>query len=154
MGSYLQEGGISNQIAKWFPYLLVLIMTVLTVWGVLGLVEYFFPAVVLGLQSPQFPAGLQFIHFFAILATGTIFLVGYFTRWRHTPFATVVMFAVLATLCFVETVDFAAFGEPPQSYVIMGIEYATYLGLSVYLLRSTVMSRRFSSRGETPSAPR
>lgn len=128
---------------SWFQYLLVGIMFILSGWGVLGLVEYFVPSVELGLQNSQFPAGLQFLHFASILMTGAIFLFGYFTRWTHTPFATVVMFAVLATLCFVETVDFAAFGEPPKSYVIMGIEFATYILLSIYLLRSAAMLERF-----------
>lgn len=127
----------------WFQYVLVFVMVLLAGWGVLGLLEYFFPTIELGLQNAQFPPGLQFIHFVAILLTGSIFLVGYFTKWPATPFATVVMFAVLATICFIETVDFQAFGGPPASYAIMGVEYVTYIGLSVYMLRSTPMAKRF-----------
>ncbi len=134
-----------NPIAKGFPYLLVLIFTALTVWGWLGLVEYFIPAAKLGLQNAKFPTGLQFLHFASILGAGTIFLVGYFTRWRHTPFAMVILFVVMATLCFVETVDFMAFGKGPTRFLVMSLEYGVYLGLSVYFLRSATMQQRFST---------
>ena len=138
-----------SHLQKLFPHVLVLVAVILTGWGTLGLIEYFFPAVALGLQAPTFPAGTQLLHFLAILATGVVFLGGYFTRWRHTPFATIVMYAVLATLCFVETVDFHAFGVGPTRFIPMVIEYVTYVGFSTYLLRSSVMRDRFSSSSET-----
>lgn len=137
-----------SQIGKLFPYVLVLISVVLTGWGALGLLEYFFSAASLGLQNANFPDGLQFLHFAAILATGAIFLGGYVMRWRHTPFATVVMYAVLATLCFIETVDFQAFGRGPTRFIPMVMEYVAYIGLSAYLLRSSTMHRHFASRSE------
>lgn len=129
------------------PWLLLLISALLAVWGTLGLVEYVFPATALGLQDKDFPAGLQFLHFFSILVTGTIFIAGYAGRWRHTPFATIVMYAVLATLCFIETVDFNAFGGGPTRFIPMAIEYVAYVGLSAYLLRSATMRRRFGGSG-------
>lgn len=132
-----------NHVAKHFPHLLVLIHAVLVGWGVLGLIEYIAPAASLGLQNANFPAGTQFLHFAAILATGAIFLGGYFGRWRQTPFATVVMYAVLATLCFIETVDFGAFGGGQTRFIVMGIEYVTYVGISIFLLRSKTMRQRF-----------
>ena len=143
-----------SRIAKLLPVALVLISATLAIWGALGLVEYFVPAVAFGLQNPSFPAGTQFIHFASILVAGTIFLYGYFTRWRYTPFATVVMYAVLATICFIETVDFQAFGGGPLRFIPMAVEYAAYLGFSIYLLRSSAMRRRFASgSGDAPSDP-
>lgn len=133
-----------GQVAKLFPHLLVLVHAALTGWGVFGLTEYFFPAVELGLQNASFPAGLQFLHFASILATGAIFLGGYFGRWRFMPFAVIVMYAVLATICFIETVDFGAFGGGSTRFIPMGVEYVTYLLLSVYLLRSSTMRNRLS----------
>ena len=114
---------MTSKAAKLLPYLLVLISTVLIVWGTLGLLEYFFPNIALGLQNKKFPDGVQFLHFLSILLTGAIFVGGYLKRWRHTPFVTVIMYAVLATLCFVETVDFDAFGGGPTRFVPMVIEY-------------------------------
>ncbi|TNE51810.1 MAG: hypothetical protein EP343_02815 [Deltaproteobacteria bacterium] len=133
-----------NSIAKWFPYALLLLFTALTAWGLLGMVEYFVPTVKLGLQNAKFPTGLQFLHFASILAAGTVFLVGYVVRWRHTPFAMVLLFAVMATLCFVETVDFMAFGGGNTRFLVMSLEYVMYLGLSFYFLRSSAMNQRFS----------
>lgn len=132
-----------NHVAKHFGHLLVLVHSVLVGWGFLGLIEYFVPAASLGFQNANFPAGTQFLHFAAILATGAIFLGGYFKRWRHTPFAVVLMYAVLATLCFIETVDFGAFGGGQTRFIIMSIEYVTYLGISIFLFRSTTMRLRF-----------
>ncbi len=134
-----------RQIDGLMPYLLLLISAVLAIWGVLGLLEYFVPGIALGLQNRNFPAGLQFLHFFSILVTGTVFLVGYFKRWFYTPVATIGMYAVLATLCFVETVDFEAFGGGPTRFIPMTIEYVVYLGLAVYLLRSSTMRDRFGA---------
>lgn len=133
-----------NSIAKFFPYVLILIFTALTCWGTLGLVEYFFPTVKLSLQNQKFPPGLQFIHFATILGTGVLFLVGYCIRWPHTPFALITMFAVLASLCFVETVDFQAFGGGTRRFFVMGMKYVMYLGLSTYFLRSAWAHKHFA----------
>lgn len=132
-----------DTIDKYLPIGLVIISAILLCWGVLGLLEYVIPATAFGLQNKNFPAGLQFLHFFAICLTGAIFLYGYFTRWRHTPSATVTMYAVLATLCFIETIDFAAFGGGTSGLALMTLEFAVYAGLSAYLLRSPVMQNRF-----------
>lgn len=131
------------QMKQLFPLILVLVHALLFIWGVLGLVEYFFSAIPLGLQNAAFPAGVQFLHFASIFVTGLIFLFGYNTRWRHTPFAMVVMYAVLATLCFVETVDFGAFGKGLLRFVPMTLEFVTYIALSAYLLGATTMRERF-----------
>lgn len=129
---------------RFMPYLLLLISALLTAWGALGLLEYLSPSVSLGLQNPNLPAGTQFLHFFAILLTGLVFLFGYYFRWPPTPFATVTMYAVLAALCFVETVDFRAFGDGAARFLPMSVEYAVYVALGFYLLKSPAMQRRFS----------
>ncbi|MEM7427683.1 MAG: hypothetical protein AAF441_16445, partial [Pseudomonadota bacterium] len=122
-----------TRLVKLFPYVLVLISIVLLGWGVLGLLEYILPTAAFGLQNANFPDGLQFLHFASILVTGAIFVGGYLARWSHTPFATVTMYAVLATICFIETVDFQAFGGGPLRFIPMVAEYITYIGLSAYL---------------------
>ena len=128
---------------KLIAWALFAISVGLAVWGLLGLIEYAAPGLNIGLQNDRFPAGLQFLHFLSILVTGAVFAVGYLGRWRHTPFATVVMYAVLATLCFIETVDFEAFGGGPTRFIPMTVEYIAYVGFSIYLLRSDVMRRHF-----------
>jgi len=139
-----------SRYTTFFPGVFLAIATLLFVWGFLGVVEYAFPSVQIGLQNPKFPAGLQFLHFASILATGGIFLAGYLVRWRQTPFATTLMYAVLATLCFIETVDFEAFGGGPTRFIPMALEYAAYIGLSAYLLRAR-KSREYFRQGQTGS---
>lgn len=133
---------------KFLPPGLFAISAGLLCWGLLGLLEYVFPAISLGLQDNNFPAGLQFLHFFALVMTGAIFVIGYATRWSPTPFATITMYAVLATICFVETMDFGAFGGGTTGIMIMLAEFALYVGLSAYLLRSVAIRNRFSRHVE------
>ena len=95
---------------KNFIYVLLVMKVGLLTWGILGFIEYFVPTVTFGLQESNFPAGVQFLHWLLISSTGIIFVFGYLTRWSYTPFVSIVMYATLATLCFVETVDFNAFG--------------------------------------------
>jgi len=132
-------------MSKNFIYVLLVMKIGLLVWGMLGFIEYFVPTAALGLQDSNFPAGVQFLHWLLISSTGIIFVFGYLTRWTYTPFVTIVMYATLATLCFVETVDFNAFGGGDRRFFIMGVEYVLYIILAAYLLRSEQVRLRFQS---------
>lgn len=132
-------------MSKNFIYVLIAMKIGLIVWGVLGFIEYFVPAAAFGLQDSNFPPGVQFLHWLLISSTGIIFVFGYLTRWQYTPFVSIVMYATLATLCFVETVDFNAFGGGDRRFLIMGVEYILYIILAAYLLRSEQVRLRFQS---------
>ena len=134
-------------MSRRFLHVLVAVKGALIVWGILGFVEYFAPSMVFGLQDTNFPRGIQFLHWLLVSLTGSIFVVGFVTRWTHTPFATVTMYATLATLCFVETVDFNAFGGGPARFFIMGAEFALYIALATSLFRSDHIKRHFGNRG-------
>jgi hypothetical protein len=124
-----------------FCYLLLLAGFVMFAWGGLGFLEYFTGMTPLvPLQNPTFPRGTQFIHWLLISASGTIYLAGYFTRWKHTPFAMVVIYAMLATLCAVETFDFMT---KPGRYGSFIRECIGYVGISIYLFRSQRMRTHF-----------
>jgi hypothetical protein len=131
-------------MSRYAPFALVFVKGTLLVWGGLGLVEYLAPSVAFGLQNENFPPGTQLLHWILILLTGLVFLLGFATRWKYTPFATITMYATLATLCFVETVDFRAFGDGVERYFVMSAEYLLYLALSAYLLSSSRIRARFS----------
>ena len=138
-------GGVPlDTLDKLLPKGLLVVSAGLLCWGLLGLVEYVVPTLNLGLQDDNFPAGLQFIHFFALVLTGSIFVFGYLMRWPHTPHATITMYAVLATICFIETIDFGAFGGGATGVMIMLMEFALYVGLSMYLLRSSAIHHHFN----------
>lgn len=133
-------------MSNMFPYLLFSVKVALLIWGLLGLWEYISPSAALGLQNPNFPDGTQLLHWLLLILTGAIFVVGFLVRWPPTPFATVTMYATLATLCFIETLDFGAFGGGLKGLLIMSGEFLLYIGLSVYLLRSNTIERRFQER--------
>ncbi|MEM7237434.1 MAG: hypothetical protein AAF501_06380 [Pseudomonadota bacterium] len=140
----LELGGMPlDTLDRFLPKGLLIVSSGLLCWGLLGLSEYAFPALNLGLQDIRFPAGLQFLHFFALVLTGSVFVFGYLNRWPYTPYATITMYAVLATLCFIETMDFGAFGGGITGVMIMLMEFALYIGLSSYLLHSTAIHHHF-----------
>lgn len=130
-------------MSRWFPYALLGVKAVLLLWGAMGLWEYVFPAAGFGLQNAKFPPGTQLLHWLLLVLTGATFVLGYAFRWRHTPFSTITLYATLATLCFVETLDFGAFGGGPERFYIMAGEYLVYLLLGAYLMRSRRIAERF-----------
>jgi len=138
--------GATERVIRKLIYALVVVKGLMVIWGILGFIEYFAPSVTFGLQNANFPLGTQFLHWLLIVLTGAVFIVGFLLRWRHTPFATITMYATLATLCFVETVDFNAFGGGYKRFFIMAAEYGLYISLSMYLLRSKQAKERFEYR--------
>lgn len=81
-----------------------------------------------------------------MILTGASFVLGYVFRWRPTPFVSITTYAALATLCFVETLDFGAFGGGPERLYVMAGEYLVYLVLGAYLMRSRRIAEHFGLR--------
>lgn len=132
---------ITEIVSQGFSYLIILASTIMLGWGVLGFLEYFTGlAPLLPLQNPTFPSGTQFIHWFVITLSGGTFLAGYFSRWRYTPVAMIVLFASLATLCAVQTFDFM---ENESRFADFARECAYYVIISIYLFRSKRMRDHF-----------
>jgi len=135
----MQINAFASQIAT---YIIIAIAAFLLAWGVLGMAEYVTQAaLVIPLQNPAFPPGIQFLQWVLLIAFGTVFLVGYAARWRHTPFAVSVIFAMLATMCFVQTFDFLT---NDSRYIGLVLECIAYLAIATFLFRSERMRLRFS----------
>lgn len=132
---------MSKTIARLMAKLVYCYALLMLAWGVLGFVEfftgYYWP---LPLQNNNFPQGTQFLHWLLISACGAIYLGGYTLRWRHTPFAMTVVFAMLAAMCFIQTVDFMT---RPDRYVAYAIECSLYILLARFLFRARIMQARF-----------
>ncbi len=139
--------------AAWlFEVFLLLVSTFLALWGALGLFEYVTgQTVLIPLQNPAFPPGLQFLHFAVILVAGPLFLIGWKSRWRHTPFAMAIAYTVLGSICTVETFDYLDGLAYDIAYVV---EIAAYIGISVFLFKSARMRRRFAADGTADAAVR
>ena len=124
-----------------FSHLILLASVVMLSWGVLGFLEYLFGLqLLMPLQNVSFPKGTQFIHWVLITLSGACYLLGYFFRWKYTPLAMIVLFAMLATMCFIQTFDFMT---NPSRYADLVRESTYYLVISVYLLRAQRMQSRF-----------
>ena len=130
-----------DKISRLYSYLLVLSAIGMTCWGVAGFLEYFFGLVLLiPLQNPNFPEGTQFIHWFLITLSGTVFLFGYFKKWRYTPEAKLVIYSCLATMCFIQTFDFMT---REDRYVSYAIEVTNYIVATTFLFKSKLMREHF-----------
>ena len=130
-----------KKLSKGFSYLLIMYSVIMLLWGVLGFLEYFTQeAIIVPLQNPTFPRGTQFIHWLLITLTGATYLYGYSQRWSYTPLAMCLLFGMLATMCFIQTFDFMV---APNRYLRFVTECSMYIGIVVYLLRSSLMQDRF-----------
>ena len=128
-------------VSALFSCVILLAAVVMFGWGALGMVEYLFQfAPLMPLQNANFPAGTQLIHWILITSSGGVYLAGYATRWRHTPFAMAILFAMLTTLCAVETFDFMT---RPDRYAAFTREMIYYILIVVYLHRSKRMRSHF-----------
>ena len=124
-----------------FSYLLVAGAVGMSLWGILGFAEYFSGnTFIVPLQSPTFPKGTQFIHWFLITLSGIVYLAGYFRRWKITPNLMITIYACMATMCFIQTFDFMV---RPDRYVSFVIECINYILISTYLFKSERMKNVF-----------
>jgi asparagine N-glycosylation enzyme membrane subunit Stt3 len=105
------------------------------------MVEYVTGAGLIGsLQNPAYPAGLQFLQWVLLIAFGAVFLIGYATRWSLTPLMMIVVSAMLASMCFIQTVDFLT---SDFRFVAFALECLAYILIAVFLLKSQRMRGRF-----------
>jgi hypothetical protein len=130
-----------KHVSTVFSYLLLCAGAVMLSWGILGFLEYFFGiAPLMKLQNPTFPPGTQFIHWLLITLSGSVYLLGYFLKWKYTPLAMIVIYAMLATMCFIQTFDFMT---NPSRYTDFARECIFYVIISAYLVRSRRMQTHF-----------
>ena len=130
-----------KQVSTVFSYLLLIVAIIMLSWGILGFFEYFWGlAPLMKLQNPTFPKGTQFLHWVLITLTGSVYIVGYFSKWKYTPLAMIVIYAMLATMCFIQTFDFMT---NPSRYADFVRECIYYVIISVYLIRSQRMRSHF-----------
>lgn len=128
--------------AKIYMALLLLMSAGMLVWGLAGFFEYFTGIKpFIKLQNDAYPGGVQFVHWLLITLSGSIFLGGYITRWKWTPFAMITIFSNLAVLCTIETFDFMSAQWSFSSYFT---EIVLYLVHATFLLQSAISKARFN----------
>ena len=124
-----------------FLRLIALYSVAMLIWGTFGFLEYFFNFSIISLQNPDFLKGTQFIHWLLITMSGVIFLFGFITKWPHTPTAMLVIYSMLATMCFIQTFDMMT---SPNRYIAYTIEVILYIVISVFLFRSQESNNYFT----------
>ncbi|MFH6604873.1 hypothetical protein ACEZ3G_15415 [Maribacter algicola] len=132
--------------SKAFMVVLLIWTMAMLVWGLGGFFEYFTGIEpFIHLQNSAYPRAVQFVHWFLITLTGGMFVFGYFSKWKWTPFVMVLLFSNLAVLCTIETFDFM---YEQWSYSAYGTEMVSYVLLSMFLLFSPLSKSHFNHRIE------
>ena len=124
---------MSKSISWLFLRLLLVAAIIMHIWGVLGFLEYLFGVSIISLQNPNFPSGTQFVHWLLITLSGAIFLFGFVTKWSNTPVAMLVVYAMLGTMCTIQTFDMMT---SPNRYLAFAVEITAYFSISIYLFTS------------------
>lgn len=139
-----------HKLPRLFMAALVLVHIGLVVWSVLGLAEMLLPG--LGFPkvgNPLFPASVQLAQWLLVLAVASLFILGLAARWRHTPTAMAVGYALMAALCAVETFGFL---KHDLRFAAMALEYAAYIVILLFLFRSRTARLSFSPRPSLQAA--
>ena len=130
---------------------MLVVHAVLALWGAAGLAELIGPVPSwAAVANPELPAGVLVVHWPAMLGAGSMFVIGYLVRWPSTPAAMVVAYAVLATVCAVETFGYLTGG---MRFVDMAAEYAAY-GVLIVLLHRGPPAARFANALRRPAGRR
>jgi len=117
----------------------------LLLWALVGLAEMAFTTLPWSrISNPLFPPRILAIHWLSVLATASIFLVGYAVKWPGTPVAVACGYVAMAGVCFIETTQYL---DHEGRWLAMGLEYATYLAIGFYLLRATYPQVYFGGTG-------
>ncbi len=128
-------------VSKIYMTLLLLMCIGMLIWGIGGFFEYFTGVKpFIKLQNDAYPSGVQFVHWLLITLTASVFLWGYLTKWKWTPFVMVLLFSNLAVLCTIESFDFMS---AQWSFSAYFTEIASYMVHSAFLLRSSLSKSRF-----------
>ena len=130
-----------EKISWLFLRLIAFSAVAMLIWGIFGFFEYFFNFSIIPLQNPDFLKGTQFLHWLLITASGVIFLFGFIAKWPYTPTAMLVIYAMLATMCFIQTFDMMT---SPNRYIAYTIEIILYIVISVFLFRSQESKNYFT----------
>jgi hypothetical protein len=130
---------------------LVLVHIALIVWAVMGLAEMMLPPSLPWppVGNPLFPTAIQLSQWLLVLAVATVFIVGLAARWRRTPLAMAVGYALMAALCAVETIGYL---KHDLRYPAMALEYAAYIAILLFLFRSRTARNSFAPAPALPGA--
>jgi hypothetical protein len=76
-----------------------------------------------------------------IAVAATVFIAGYWSRWRHTPIAMSVVYGAMALTCAYQTFFILTH---PSRFRAMAVEYAEYALILTFLFVSEHMRERFA----------
>lgn len=126
---------------KIIGYILLMINLFLWSWSMGGMLEWLLPEVPWRPYSnPDFPKGILFFHWTAVIVASSGFLYGYFSRWKFTPNFMFLGFGLMASMCVIETFGYMT---SETKYVAMGLEFAAYIVILFILHNAAFRSCHF-----------
>ncbi len=114
---------------------------VLLFWSAGGMLEWLLPAVPWKPYSnPDFPKWLLFVHWTSVIFASSVFIYGYFSRWRLTPILMSAAYGTMALVCLIETFGYMT---SRTKFLAMGLEYAAYTLILIVLFDARFASQHF-----------
>jgi hypothetical protein len=118
---------------------LVLVHSFLGLWGMVGLAEWLLPSVPWPrVSNPELPRGILLAQWVLLLTAAGVFIAGYFTRWRLTPWAMAAVYTAMASLCALQTFTYLT---NESRFRAMAIEYVEYAVILVILFSTRFLGR-------------
>lgn len=113
--------------------LLLVVHGLLAVWALVGFVELFWATPPWSrVSNPLFPGGVLFLQWALTLLAAAVFIGGYIFRWHNMPVALACVYVAMASLCAVQTFMYM---ESDTRFIAMGLEYAAYVFILLFLFR-------------------
>jgi hypothetical protein len=111
-------------------------------WSMAGLVEWLgLPAPWPRISNPLLPRPVLLLQWIFVLTAACVFVMGYATRWRRTPWAMAACYGTMAGLCAVENVLYLGhFGS-------VALEYVGYVAILWVLFRAERFRPRVGPTG-------
>jgi hypothetical protein len=129
-------------LARGFAIVLLVVHAGLGVWALVGFLELALDSVPWArLSNPLFSRSMLLLQWTSIATAATVFIAGYFARWKATPVAMLCVYAAMALICAYQT--FFVLTDPSR-FRAMVVEYVEYAVILAFLFSSKYMRARFS----------
>lgn len=132
---------MANLTAGIVVFTLLAVHALLVVIGIGGLIEWVVEDPPWArFSNPELPRWMLLLQWLLMLGAGVFFIAGYTMRWRPLPWAMAAIYAVMASVCAVQTFIMLT---NEDRFIDMGIEYAEYAVILLILFFAPFMRRRF-----------
>ena len=122
--------------------ILLVVHAGLGAWALVGFVELVLPNVPWSrVSNPLFSRSMLLLQWSLIALAAAVFITGFLSRFKHTPWAMLGIYSAMALVCAYQTFFILT---NPTRFRAMAIEYIEYAVILMFLFFSSYMRARFA----------